>query len=125
MRAIHIGVGHDDDAVIPKLFGIKIGADARTQRRNQRADFFVGQHAIEAGLFYVENLAPQRENRLRTAVTTLLGRATCTGALDQVQLALGWVALLTVSELAGQVAALERRLAPRQLSSLSGGFPRP
>ena len=43
-------------------------------------------------------------------------------ALDDVQLALGRVALLAVGQLAGQRHALERALADDQVASLAGGL---
>ncbi|GIR10332.1 MAG: hypothetical protein CM15mP21_5940 [Hyphomicrobiales bacterium] len=39
MRAINIGIGHDDDFVIAQFFDIEIfAANARAERGNQRAD---------------------------------------------------------------------------------------
>ena len=39
MRAIDIGVGHDDDLVIAQLFEVELVADAGAHRLDQRADF--------------------------------------------------------------------------------------
>ena len=39
VRAIDIGIGHDDDLVIAQLFNIElVAANASTKRHNQRAD---------------------------------------------------------------------------------------
>ena len=35
MSAVHIGIGHDDDLVIPKLFNVEFVPDARAQRHDQ------------------------------------------------------------------------------------------
>src|SRR6185312_978848 len=76
VRAVDIRVGHDDDLVVTELFGLEIVfADTSAHRRNQRADFFVAQHAVITGLFDIENLALERQDSLETAVAALLGRA--------------------------------------------------
>jgi hypothetical protein len=39
MRAVDVGVGHDDDLVVARLVGVEIlRADAGAERRDQRAD---------------------------------------------------------------------------------------
>jgi len=40
VRAVHIGIGHDNDAVIAKLGNIKVGADGGAQRSDQCDDLF-------------------------------------------------------------------------------------
>src|SRR5690606_10486268 len=55
---------------------------------------------------------------------SLLGRAAGRFAFDDVQLALRRVAFLTVGELAGQAAAVERSLAAHQIPRLARRFPR-
>ncbi len=45
MRAVHIGIGHNDDAVVTQLLGIEFFlADTCTQRSNQSGDFLTGEH---------------------------------------------------------------------------------
>ena len=45
VRAVHVGIGHDDDAVVAQFFGIEFFfADACAQSGNQRGDFLAGQH---------------------------------------------------------------------------------
>ena len=40
MAAVNVGVGHDDDLVVARLFGVKIlGPDTSTEGGDQGADF--------------------------------------------------------------------------------------
>src|SRR5258707_2110601 len=112
MAAVDIGVGHDDDAVIARLRRLEIlAADAGAERLDQGADLGRGQHLVEAGALDVEDLALERQDRLKTPVAALLRRAAGAVTLDDEQLALGRVALLAVGELARQVGDVERALA--------------
>ena len=81
MRTIHVGVGHNHDAVIPELvdfervFAIN-GAKAGADGGNHVADFVVVEHLVEARLFNVEQLATDRQDSLKRPVATLFGGAT-------------------------------------------------
>src|SRR5579862_1344093 len=101
MAAVDIGIGHDDDAVIARLGGFEIlAADAGAERLDQGADLGRAQHLVEAGALDIEDLALERQDRLKAAVAALLGRAAGAVALDDKQLALGRIALLAIGELA-------------------------
>ena len=103
MTAVDIGVGHDDDLVVAQLVGIELVApDAGAERGDQRADLLAAQHLVEARAFHVQDLAAQRQHGLEFAVAALLGGAAGRVALDDEQFGLGWIAFLTVGELAGQ-----------------------
>ena len=59
--------------MITQLLDVEIGlADARAERGDQRLDLAVREHLVEARLLDVENLALEREDRLRAAVAALL-----------------------------------------------------
>ena len=111
MRAVDVGVGHDDDLVVAQLAEVEIVADAGAQGGDQRADLLAAQHPVEPGALDVEDLAAQGQDRLHAAVAALLGRAAGAVTLDDEQLGLGRVALLAVGELARQVGDVERPLA--------------
>ena len=86
MRAVHIGIGHDDDAVVAQFFGVEFFlADAGAERGNQRGHFLAGEHFFKAGFFHIQNFALQRQNGLKFTVAALLGRAAGGIALDQIQ----------------------------------------
>src|SRR5947207_3876572 len=124
MAAIDIRVGHDDDAVIARLRRLEIlAADAGAERLDQGADLGRGQHFVEAGALDIEDLALQRQDRLKGAVAALLRGAAGAVALDDEELALGGIALLTIGELARQVGDVERTLAPGQVARLARGLP--
>src|SRR5262249_23708122 len=100
VRPINIGVRHDDDAVIADLFDVKIiPTNASPEGRDQYLDFLAAEHLVEARLLDVQNLPPQRENRLKIAVTPLLRRASCRIALNEIDLRLRRVTLRAVGEL--------------------------
>ena len=120
MRAVDVGVGHDDDLVVAQLLDVElVAADAGAERGDERADLFGRQHLVEARPLDIEDLAAQRQHRLKFAVAALLGRAAGRIALDDEEFGLGRIALLAIGELAGQVGDVERALAPRQLARLA------
>ncbi len=125
MRAVHVGVRHDHDLVIAQLLDVEVVAsDAGAHRLDERADFLGTEHPVEAGTLDVEDLALQGKDRLDVPVAALLGRAAGRVALDQEQLAFGWVALLTVGKLAGERSDVHHALAPGELTRLFGGLAR-
>ena len=125
MRAVDVGVGHDDDLVIAQLVEVEVVApDAGAERGDQRADLLARQHLVEARALDVEDLAAQRQHRLIFAVAALLGGAAGRIALDDEDFGLGGIALLAIGELAGQAGDVERALAPRQLARLARGLAR-
>ena len=119
MRAVHVCIGHDDDLAVAALREVKLLADARAERRDHRADLGIGKDLVEACLLHVEDLAAQREDRLEPSVASLLCRAACRVALDDVDLALVGILDGAVRELAGEAGDLERVLAARQLTCLA------
>ena len=120
MRAVDVGVGHDDDLVIAQLVDVElVAADAGAERGDQRADLFGGQHFVEARALDIEDFAAQRQHRLELAIAALLGRAAGGVALDDEQFGLGRIALLAIGELARQIGDVERALAPREIARLA------
>ncbi len=125
MRAVDVGVGHQDDAVVAQLVRVVlVAADAGTERGDQRADLVGGQHAVEAGAFHVEDLAAQRQHRLVLAVAALLGRATCRVTLDDEQFRQCRILFLAVGQLAGQACDVQRTLAAGEVARLARRFAR-
>ena len=127
MRAVHVGVGHDDDLVVAGLVGVEAAdgfaalADAGAYGGDERSDFFVGEDLVEAGLLGVDQLASEREDGLVAAVAALFGGAAGRVALDEVDFADLGVALGAVGELAGEAAAGEGALADG-FAGLAGGL---
>ena len=59
VRAVDVGVGHDDDLVVAQLAEVEVVADAGAQGGDQRADLLAAQHLVEPGALDVEDLAAQ------------------------------------------------------------------
>ena len=116
MRAVHVGIRHDDYFVVAQLLNVErplalAGADAGADRRNHCADLSVLQHLVEARFFHINQLTSNRQNRLKLPVAPLLGRATGGVALHDVQLGVGRIAVGAIGQFARQTAAGHRRFA--------------
>ena len=121
--AVHVGIGHDDDAVVAELGDIEVVlADAGAQGRDQGADLLGGDHLVETGLLHVEDLSLERQDRLEFPVPSLLGRAAGGITLDQVEFAQGRVLSWQSASLPGRLPisrAPLRRVSSRALRAAS------
>ena len=123
VRAVHVGVGHEDDFAVADLGGVEVVlADAAAERGDHGADFLVAEHLVVAGLLDVEDFALERQDGLEAAIAALLGGAAGAFALDEIEFAAVGIALAAVGQLAGQSAAIERALAASQVAGLARGF---
>ena len=125
VRTIHVRIGHQDDLVIAELLQIELVRDAGSQRRDHGADLLVGQHLVVAGLFDVQDLALQWQDRLIATITALLGGAARRLALDNEQFRVLRGALLAIGQLPRQARRVQGSLAPRQIAGLAGRLARP
>ena len=120
VRPVDIGVGHDDDLVVAHLEGVELVlADPGAETLDEGPDLLRGQHPVEARLLDVEDLAPQRQDRLESPIAALFGRTAGRIALDDEDLGELRVALRTVGELARQGRGLEGAFAPGELARLA------
>ncbi len=119
MRAVHVGIGRQDDLVIAEVSDIEGVADSRAERQDQVLDLFAAEHAVEPGALDVEDLAAQRQDSLSAPVAPLLGRAASRISLDDEELRISRAIRLAVSQLAGQGHALEGAFAQ---DAVLGGF---
>ena len=123
VRAVDVGVGHDDDLAVAAFGEVHFVADARADGRDHAADLLVGQHFVFARLVGVDDLAAQGEDGLVLADAAAFGAAAGRIALDQVQFARVDLAAGAVAELAGQAAAAQGALAlADELPGLAGAF---
>ena len=106
------------------MLDLELFLDAAADRGDDRADFLVREHLVDARLLDVDDLAAQRQDRLELAPAALLGRAAGRVALDEVELAERRIGERAVGELARQVADVERRLASREVARLARRFAR-
>ena len=123
MRAIDIGIGHDDDLVVAQFLDVElIPPDAGAQCGDQGTDFLAGEHAIKPGALDVKDFPLERQDGLIGARAALFGGATGRVTLDQEEFGFGGIAFLTIGQLAGERGHVERRLAAGQFARLAGGF---
>ena len=73
MRAVDVGVGHDDDLLVAQILLVIMRAGAAAERLHQIGELRVLRQLVLAGRRDVEDLAAQRQHRLRAAVARLLG----------------------------------------------------
>ena len=103
VRTIHIGVGHDHDAVVTQILHIKIFSfDAQTKGCYERLNFCVLVDLGVIGFLDVEDLAAQRKDRLETPIPALFGGSTSGVALHDVNLGFGRIAGAAIGQFAGQ-----------------------
>src|SRR3546814_4998915 len=67
MRAVDVGVGHDDDLVIAQLVDREFVADAGAERLDQRSHLLRRDDAVEARALDVQYLALQRRSEEHTS----------------------------------------------------------
>ena len=111
MRAVHVCVGHDDDLVIAQLINVEsplilaialililaiARANAGANGSDHRTDFAVLEHLVQSRLLHVDELAADRQDRLKFPVAPLLGRSTGRVALNDVQLGIDRIAVRAV-----------------------------
>src|SRR5690606_24009112 len=108
-----------------RLLQLELILDPGADRGDDRADFLVGQDLVDPRLLDVDDLAPQREDRLELAVAPLLGRAAGRVALDEEELAHRGIGERAVGELARQRADVERRLLAGEVARLAGRLTSP
>ncbi len=110
--------------VVAQLVRVEFsGSNAATERDDQGAYFGTGQHFVKARLFNVEDFAFQRQDRLGTTISALLGRTAGGVALDQEQLRTARILLLAVGELAGKARQIQSTFAPGHFAGPPRGFP--
>ena len=113
-----------DDLVVADLGDVELLADAGADGRDQRLDLVVLQHLVEAGPLDVEDLAADRQDRLRARVAGIDGGAAGRVALDDEQLATRRRSAAEQSfSLSGMPAPVERGLAADGVAGVLGRDP--
>ena len=73
---IVVGISHDDDLVVIGVCDVELTADPCANRIDDRIKLFVFQDVIQLGLFRIENLTTQWQDRLKLSIAPLLGTPT-------------------------------------------------
>ena len=102
MGAVHIGVGHDDDAVVSCLGDIDVVPCPGADGGEEGADFQVAQEFFRGGLFGVDEFSPDGEDGLEGALPALLGGAAGGIPLHDVEFAEAGVLAGAVGEFSHQ-----------------------
>ena len=102
VRAVDIGIGHDDDLVVAQFGDIEIVVDSGSECRNHRFDLGIGINFIETCFLYIQDFSTQRQDRLRcTASRGFCGTARGI-SLDQEDLTVFRILVGTVCQFSRQ-----------------------
>ena len=122
MRAVNVGIGHDDDPFVAQRLIAIMRARAAAECQHDIAELLVCPHLVGRRARDVEDLAAQRQNRLRLAVARLLCRAAGAVALDEKDLGAGGAVAGAIGKLSRQAQFAGRALA-RHLALLAPPLP--
>src|ERR1700730_2197212 len=111
MRAVDVGVGHDDDARIAQILLAVVRTRAAADRLHQVGELGVGGELVLAGGGNVEDFSAQWQDRLGLAVARLLGAAAGGITFDDEKLGTIGGSIGAVGQFARQSGFLSRRLA--------------
>ena len=112
VRAVHVGVRHDDHALVAQIFVAIFGSRARAERLDEIGEKLVLRKLRGRSIRDVQNLAAQRQNSLRFAIACALGAATGRVALDDENFGARSLLDRAIGKLARQTQLARRRLAP-------------
>src|SRR5665213_1682120 len=100
VRAVHVGIGRDDDLVVAEFADIKNVADRGAERNDEIFYLLACEHFIESSAFYIENFSTERKDCLNAPIAAGLCGAACGISLDYEKLAFARVLALAVGEFA-------------------------
>mmetsp|Transcript_7774 Transcript_7774/g.13822 ORF Transcript_7774/g.13822 Transcript_7774/m.13822 type:complete len:231 (+) Transcript_7774:508-1200(+) len=110
---IHVRIRKDDDLVVPQVAHVEgLPLDPQTDSCDEVLYLVVLVHPRVVVLLHVQDLATQRQHRLRLPVPGLLGTAAGAVALDDEYLRYRGVPAAAVGQFAGQGRTLEHGLGP-------------
>ena len=115
VMAVGIGVHHQEDLAVAQLRQIERLAHTAAERADDVLQLLVREQLLATRLLRIEHLAAQRQDRLRRAVTALLGGPSGGVSLDDEELGVAPRRRKAVAELAGQCEAAARRAPARDL----------
>ena len=123
MGAVHIRIRHDDNLVVAQLGEVELLPDAGAQSRDHRLKLVVAIDLVRSGLFHIQHLAPQGEDRLKPGVPPLGGGAAGGVTLDDIELGKLGVVLVAVPELIRHGGPAQGGFAPDGFPCLFGRLP--
>ena len=103
MCSVHVRIRHNDNLVIAQLRDVKIKSvpfgESAAKGVDHGLDLGVCKNLVDRGFLHVEDLAADRQNRLKVAVPGRLGRASRGVSLYNKDLTLFRIPALAVCEL--------------------------
>ena len=111
MRAVNVGIGHDDDAGVAQILFAVVGSRPATHRLHEIGELRVRHHLVLGRGCDVEDFSAQRENGLGLPIARLLCAAAGGVAFDEEQFGAFGRGVGAVGELARQALFLHRGLA--------------
>ena len=111
VRAIDIGVGHDDNLIVAQFVDIgffivfTFYAKAHANTLDDVHYRLCFKHLMPLHFFYIEDFTLKRKDGLRVAVASLFGRATGRIALDEENLRGFWVFIRAIGKFSWQSTA--------------------
>ena len=90
MCAVHIGIGKDNDLIIPEPADVKIISDPAAKGGDHRLYLIVHQNLFQGCLLHIQNLPPQGQHSLCPAVACRLDGAAGRISLYDINLAFLW-----------------------------------
>ena len=96
VRAVDVGIGHDDDLAVSQLGDVEILSYAAAERLDDRYDRDVRIYLVKPALLDVEHLSAERKDGLKFRVAAGFGRTSRRISLDEIDLGERGVPLLAV-----------------------------
>ena len=122
MRAVNIGIGHNDNFSVSQLCYIKVLTDRGSQRCYYRHKLLIAVNLIYPCFFNVQHLTPQRKYSLIFSFSAFLSRASRRVSLDDVDLCEFSISFGAVSKLARQGRGFKGAFSSGELSCLFSGL---
>ena len=101
MRAVNVGISHDNNFAVAAFGKVEVFANTGSKRGNHGTNFSVGKNFIETSFFDVENFSAQRQYRLKFPVASLFCTAARRIAFDDINFCLVGISYGTIGEFAG------------------------
>ena len=122
MSPIYIGIGHDDNFIIPKFGDIEIFAYTGTKSGNHGANGIRIEYPIQTSFFYVQNLTTKRKNGLVTTITARFCRTTCGVPFDDVDFSHLRIFFCAISQFSRKAGYFQRIFTTGQFTSTTSRF---
>ena len=102
MCTIDIGIGHDNDLVITKLFNIEILTNTGTKCSNHGFNLCIFQNPVDSCFLYIQNLTTQWKDCLCCTGSGSLCRTTGGISLYDIDFTVLWIWIRTIGKLTGK-----------------------